>query len=103
MYILLRDDCVLILQFDDLVEDKYRSVNLYPEELREKIEETHTWTYDLINNGVYKSGFATTAEAYEKNVVALFEALDRAEKHLAGQTEGPYYFGKTITEADIRL
>ena len=86
-----------------MIEEKYRAVDLYPEALRSQIEETHTWTYDLINNGVYKSGFATTAEAYEKNVLALFGALDRAEKHLSQQKDGPYYYGKTITEADVRL
>lgn len=91
------------MQFDDLIEAKYRSVVLYPESLRSQIDETNTWTYDLINNGVYKSGFATTAEAYERNVVALFGALDKAEKHLSAQKDGPYYFGKAITEADIRL
>ncbi|POR35842.1 Glutathione S-transferase omega-like 2 [Tolypocladium paradoxum] len=90
-------------EFDDLIEAKYRSIALYPESLRSQIDETNTWTYDLINNGVYKSGFATTAEAYERNVVALFEALDKAEKHLSAQKDGPYYFGKAITEADIRL
>lgn len=98
------EELTSLYQFDDLIEEKYRSIVLYPENLRSQIDETNEWTYNLINNGVYKSGFATTAEAYEKAVVALFEALDRAEKHLASQkAEGPFYFGKHITEADIRL
>ncbi|KAK3179491.1 S-glutathionyl-(chloro)hydroquinone reductase [Lecanicillium sp. MT-2017a] len=89
--------------FDDVIDEKYRGIHLYPKDLSEQIEEAHKWQYDLINNGVYKSGFATTADAYERNVTALFEALDRAEKHLQQQKDGPYYFGKNMTEVDIRL
>ncbi|KAK5660383.1 hypothetical protein OQA88_12926 [Cercophora sp. LCS_1] len=89
-------------EFDGIIEEKYRGVDLYPEELRAEIEEAHEWQYDLINNGVYKSGFATTQEAYERNVVRLFEALDRAEEHLK-TTGGPFWFGERMTEVDVRL
>ena len=93
------------MQFNDLIDEKYRAVDLYPEALRSAIDEANGWTYDGINNGVYKSGFATTQEAYERNVVALFEALDKAEAQLASKKpeDGPYYYGKEITEADVRL
>ncbi|KFY45339.1 hypothetical protein V494_00990 [Pseudogymnoascus sp. VKM F-4513 (FW-928)] len=89
-------------EFDDLLPQKYKDVVLFPENLQAKIEETNGWTYDLINNGVYKSGFATTPEAYEKNVLALFEALDRVEKHLES-SPGPFYWGDKVTEGDVRL
>jgi glutathionyl-hydroquinone reductase len=78
-------------------------VDLFPEVLRKEIEETNEWTYNDINNGVYRSGFATTREAYEKAVVQLFKSLDRVEKHLSGVKDGLYYYGRAITEADVRL
>lgn len=91
-------------EFDDIIPDeKYRAVDLYPEPLRADIDAAHEWQYDLINNGVYKSGFATTQAAYERNVVALFDALDRAEEHLSQTKKGPYWFGDVLTEVDIRL
>lgn len=92
----------LFTQFDDQLDEEHRNLVLYPSALQKQIDEAHEWQYDMINNGVYKSGFATTAEAYERNVTALFEALDKAEAHLAA-SEGPYYFGKDLTEVDVRL
>lgn len=86
---------------DQLPADKAK-IDLYPESLRKEIDEVGEWTYDHINNGVYKSGFATTQEAYEKNVLKLFEALDRVEEHLK-KGKGPYYFGDVLTETDIRM
>lgn len=46
-------------EFDDLLSEKYRNVDLFPKELRRDIEGTNDWTYNDVNNGVYKSGFAT--------------------------------------------
>jgi glutathionyl-hydroquinone reductase len=93
---------MMYTEFDDLLPEKYRNVVLFPENLQQQIEATNDWTYNDINNGVYKSGFATTQEAYSHAVTQLFTSLDRVEAHLQSST-GPYYFGATITEADVRL
>lgn len=46
-------------EFDDLLTEEYRKVDLFPEHLRKDIEATNEWTYNDVNNGVYKCGFAT--------------------------------------------
>jgi Predicted glutathione S-transferase len=51
-------------------------------------------------DGVYRAGFATTQEAYEKAVKEVFESLDKVEKLLTGKD---YIIGDRLTEADIRL
>ena len=71
-----------------------------PNELLTEIDEINAFVYSAINNGVYKAGFATTQEAYEEAVTALFDALDTLEVRLSGQR---YLVGNTITEADWRL
>ncbi|RAK73728.1 uncharacterized protein BO72DRAFT_227674 [Aspergillus fijiensis CBS 313.89] len=95
-------------EFDDLLPHELREThrlggNFYPPHLRAEIDAMNSWVYDKINNGVYKTGFATTQEAYLDNLYPLFEALDRIEDHLAQPGHQPYLFGKEITEADIRL
>lgn len=72
----------------------------YPESLQSQINDINTFVYDTINNGVYKAGFATTQEAYEEAVYALFAGLDKVEQTLSEQR---YLVGKEITEADWRL
>ncbi|KAI4125818.1 MAG: hypothetical protein LQ338_004059 [Usnochroma carphineum] len=89
-------------EFDDLLPEKYKRIDLFPEHLQQEIEGVNGWTYNDINNGVYKTGFAQTQEAYEKAIKPLFASLDRTEDHLA-EHAGPFYFGNNITEADVRL
>jgi putative glutathione S-transferase len=76
------------------------TMDYYPEELRVEIDEINAFVYDNINNGVYRTGFATTQTAYEKAFTTLFLALDNLEERLSGQS---YLVGNQITEADWRL
>jgi putative glutathione S-transferase len=76
-------------------EDDY-----YPEPLRGRIDALNSRIYDTVNNGVYKAGFATSQQAYDEAVTALFDSLDWIEGILG---EMPYLTGDTITEADWRL
>lgn len=43
---------MLYSEFDDLLPQDKKSVDLYPESLRSIIDETNIWTYDNVNNGV---------------------------------------------------
>ena len=72
----------------------------FPEGKRDEIDALNARIYTSINNGVYKSGFATTQEAYEEAVLPLFESLDWLEGIL---TQQRYLTGNEITEADWRL
>lgn len=83
--------------FDAITGD---TQDFYPRELRAQIDEINAWVYSDINNGVYKSGFATSQQAYDTAVHALFDALDRVEAILS---ENRYLAGDRITEADWRL
>ena len=79
---------------------EHPEVDLYPEPLRERIDELNDWIYPDINNGVYRCGFARSQKAYSAAFDSLFSALDRAEEIL-GQHR--FLTGDTLTEADVRL
>jgi glutathionyl-hydroquinone reductase len=73
---------------------------LYPEHLRAEIDEVNDGVFRDVNNGVYRAGFASSQEAYERAYQRLFDRLDLLEQRLANQR---YLVGDTITEADVRL
>jgi len=76
------------------------SIDLYPEDLRDQIDEINAIIYTNVNNGVYKTGFARTQEAYEASVYPLFETLEMLDQRLATNR---YLVSDTLTEADLRL
>jgi putative glutathione S-transferase len=75
-------------------------LDFWPTEMRDDIEEVNTRIYETLNNGVYRSGFATTQAAYEAGVIPLFETLDWLEERLQSHR---YVMGEKLTEADWRL
>jgi len=72
----------------------------YPPELRTEIDAINQVVYETVNNGVYRSGFATAQDAYEEACGAVFKTLDQLEQRLSKQR---YLVGARITEADWRL
>ena len=72
----------------------------WPVALRDEMELVNDRIYDTFNNGVYKSGFATSQAAYDAAVHPLFDTLDCLEARLS---KNRYLMGDVITEADWRL
>ena len=87
---------ILNTEFNEFGND----LDFYPKEHEQEINELNDYIYENINNGVYKSGFATSQNAYEDACKQLFQALDKIDRHLAKKT---WLCGDKLTEADIRL
>ena len=73
---------------------------LYPEHLRDEIDEVAELVFQDVNNGVYKCGFARSQRAYDRAYAVLFGRFDWLSDRLRTQR---YLVGDTITEADVRL
>lgn len=71
-----------------------------PEALLDEIDAINEKVYNNVNNGVYKTGFATEQSVYEENFDNLFNTLDELEALLGKQK---YLVSDQITEADWRL
>ncbi|MDA7429678.1 glutathione S-transferase C-terminal domain-containing protein [Primorskyibacter aestuariivivens] len=81
--------------FEHLVPSDLR---LYPAHLAAEIDALNPRLYDLLNNGVYKAGFASSQPAYEEALEGVFTMLGELEDRLTGD----YLFGDSVTETDIR-
>ncbi|MGV2141329.1 glutathione S-transferase family protein [Agrobacterium tumefaciens] len=84
--------------FGDLADN---DIDLYPEDLRDAIDALNDHIYPRLNNGVYRTGFATTQLAYEEAFADVFATLQELETRLA--SGGPFLFGDRLTETDVRL
>ncbi|MGW1101932.1 glutathione S-transferase family protein [Streptomyces sp. NPDC002540] len=74
--------------------------DLYPERLRDEIDEVMEGIYRDVNNGVYRAGFAAEQSEYEAAYQDVFRRLDQVSERLADRR---YLVGASLTEADIRL
>ncbi|MBD2113777.1 MULTISPECIES: glutathione S-transferase family protein [Cyanophyceae] len=75
-------------------------VDLYPDALKAEVDQWNDRTYQAVNNGVYRCGFAQTQAAYDRAVTELFDALDVTDQALGDR---PYLCGDKVTLADVRL
>ena len=93
------DDLMRMLnsEFSDLAANE---TDFYPPELRAELDELNETIYRYVNNGVYRAGFATRQEPYERAARKLFATLDELDARLATR---PYLLGNRQTESDWRL
>ena len=99
-------DIVRMLNSLDIAEGAEASggpevvVDLFPPNLAEEIDAANEWVYELVNNGVYRAGFATTQDAYERAERDVHEGLARCDSILERRR---FLCGEVVTEADVRL
>ena len=74
--------------------------DLYPEHLRDEMDDVMQRVYTEVNNGVYRCGFSGSQRAYDKAYERLFTALDWLSERLEHQR---FLMGGQVTEADVRL
>ena len=79
---------------------KKNAPDLYPEELRDEIDELNDWLFDNINNGVYKTTFCRSKEAYWDAYNSFYAAMDLLEERLENRR---FLFGDYVTDSDVRL
>ena len=98
--VLVNNESADILRMFDTAFERIVPSNtrLYPRDLSDEIDALNPRLYEMLNNGVYKAGFATSQAAYDEAVQGVFEMLDELEDRLTGD----FLFGDRLTESDVR-
>ena len=96
------NESALVMRMLDKAFDSFTDVrlDLRPEALIPELDALEERIYYAVNDGVYKTGFAATQEAYDEAVAMLFAMLDELDERLATRR---YLMGPAITEVDWRL
>jgi putative glutathione S-transferase len=93
------DDIMRMLETQFPSTSSGQASDLYPAEHRDEIEALNEWLYETLNNGVYKAGFATSQQVYEREAYRVFETLDKLEERL---TTRRYLVAPHPVESDWR-
>lgn len=75
--------------------------NLLPQAREQDLNAMNEWIYSLLNNGVYRCGFATSQRAYDAASKDVLRGLQQCEATL--NDTGTFLMGPNFTEADLRL
>ncbi|WP_224717729.1 glutathione S-transferase C-terminal domain-containing protein [Pectobacterium versatile] len=76
------------------------TTELLPPSLAGEINALNAWLHSNVNRRVYQVGFATRQEDYDREVAALFEAIEILNERLATSL---YLFGDEPTLSDLFL
>jgi putative glutathione S-transferase len=77
-----------------------KDIDFFPNDIKEEQAKLSNFIYENINNRVYRAGFATRQQPYERACTRLFDALDQMEARLS---KSRFLFGNRVVEADWRL
>jgi len=75
------------------------SVDLRPVGMEDEIDTASEYWFNLLWNGAYKCGFATTQTAYDEAASDVLQGLKEMNDHL---NNNAYLVGDSITEVDVK-
>ncbi|KAL9181790.1 hypothetical protein ACHAXT_012133 [Thalassiosira profunda] len=74
-------------------------VDLRPIGMEDELDKATKYWFDLLWNGAYRCGFATSQIAYDEAAADVLKGLEELDRHLATNS---YLVGDSITEVDLK-